>query len=287
MAGSFRNGARHEKIGSPLLSERSDVARQSVKPWFIADVWGTSSMAVLNHYIFVYDLNLRMLWSSNGTDVLSHLRASLTYLLDNNVSWKQLAPRRRDMNFVLGCTLAEEAENLEGVFYSRMPIGGHPNVFAIDMSPKARPLVVFHRLDEDMKVRLPIAIPALSQTSPDHQADRHLAADSLRTQVQQFLKVDNAVLKTKLSVSLPVCRGDYLTSGLVAAMAMALYLQSLPKNAAKSKLDPNYTNFPGDTRLIAESLYYGFSILSTDIRDVHAMARLVSVAAVDPANLPT
>lgn len=231
------------------------------------------------HEFSVYDLKLQILFSGKECDILKSLPRESTYLVDNNVSWKKLAAAYPNLNFVLGCTVSEEAENLQGVLFSNFPHGGYSNVFTLDLVPKRRETVVFHRLDTFyQKACLSGPIPALSQDSAEHFADRVLAANSLRQHLDQFLDRDPMVLQRAITDDLSNCSGNFSIAGNVAGMVTARFLQSLSPQLRAQKLDPAYLNLPGDTRLIAEALFFGFAILSHDERDVHAMAKMAKVS---------
>ena len=67
-------------------------------------------------------------------------------------------------------------------------------------------------------------------------------------------------------------------------LATTLMVQGLSAARRRAKLDPSYVQFPGDTRLIAESLFYGFPILSNDVRDVHTLGGIVGVSVTTEAD---
>jgi hypothetical protein len=140
--------------------------------------------AILRHDFFVYDGALSFCWSPSGENVLERLRCSRTYLVDNNVSWKPLAQSHPNVNFVLGCTMAEEANDLHGVLFSRMPSGGYANAFVVTLTVTDQVRVVFNRLDERYQDAVfARAIPTLEHTPSEHRARQVLAAESLRYQL--------------------------------------------------------------------------------------------------------
>jgi hypothetical protein len=84
-------------------------------------------------------------------------------------------------------------------------------------------------------------------------------------------------LQGRLSEMLNKCLNDYFVSADAAIVIMARYLKGCTGQIRARKLDPNYLNLPGDSRLIAEALYFGFAILSNDVGDVHAMAAMAGL----------
>jgi hypothetical protein len=241
--------------------------------------------ALLNHDFYTYHLNLRFKWSPAGVDILPRLRGTKTYIVDNNISWKQLAAVHPDVNFVLGCTVSEEAENLDGVLFSKLPPNGYLNVYSLDLFPNID-TIVFNRVDANYRNAVfERSIPTLSNTTPEYRADQVLASVALRSEICQSLCRNPEDLKRELESSLPNCLGSYEQAYHAAVMCTALYFHSISLTLRKNKLDPNYIQLPGDTRLIAEALLFGFSILSNDQRDVHAMGKISGISVLKETDI--
>jgi hypothetical protein len=239
--------------------------------------------ALQTHEFYVYDLNLGFKWSTTGENLILRLRSTPTYLVDNNISWKKRALAHPEVNFIVGCTLCEEAENLEAVLFSKLPAHGYPNVFAVDRIPQARELHVFHRIDENYKkARFDGAIPLLSRTSAEHRADRVLAAALIRIQIESYLGVAPEELRRILAVHVAQCPGNLEHAGMAAVIATALYFQQLSADRLRTKIGK--LHLPGDSRLIAEALLYGCGVLSDD-KDVRTMARIAGVTVICDGDL--
>lgn len=238
--------------------------------------------ALRKHDFAVYDLGLRL---RGGTrrDILRELRDGNSYLVDNNVAWKRLAAAYPTVNFVIGCTVSEEAENLEGTLFKRTPAEGYPNVFIAEIHATMG-RVTFNRLDQHYQHAVfRQAIPTLQDAPQEHRAFQNEAAASHRRLVMANLSRTVDDLKAELAVRVLRSRSSFEDSAFAAAIATSLYLHSMPTARRATYLDPAYLNFPGDTRIVAEALYYGFGVISKDEKDVHTLSRLVEVPALTEA----
>jgi len=241
----------------------------------------TPANALLSHEFYVYDLNLRLQLGWENTDLLAVLRQRRTFIIDNNIPWKQIAAAHLDKSFVIGRTQSEEAENLEGMYFSAMPQGGYRNVYALDIAERRRPQIVFHRIDSSFR-RACFArpIPPLSRNSSHHQMARLSAAAAFRTQLEPLLVTPSEMLRQLLDRHLEHALGNIEDAGLAAVVVAALHLNSLTEARRRIKLLPTNLNLPGDSRLIAEALFLGFGIISDDVADVHTMGHLTGVVIV-------
>lgn len=230
------------------------------------------------HEYYVYRPNLTFLAGFRGIDILERLRATETFIVDNNLPWKRVAAIHTMKNFVLGCTISEEAENLQGMLFTDMPSNGYSNVYSVKAIYGPKPGVLFDRIEPSYAACFAKAIPPLSSTSPEHQQARQLAAASFRTHLAPFLAQGEEQLQGRLSEILKKCLNDYFVSAEAAVVITARHLKGCNERIRARKLDPCYLNLPGDSRLIAEALYYGFSILSNDVGDVHAMAAMAGIS---------
>ena len=60
-----------------------------------------------------------------------------------------------------------------------------------------------------------------------------------------------------------------------------IHLKWLSVATQRTKLDSNYLQLPGDSRLIAEALSLGCAVISNDELDVHATGGLAGVRVTD------
>jgi len=234
--------------------------------------------ALHDHEFYVYNLELEYLAGFCGVNILDRLQASETFLVDTNASWKPLAQCRADLNFVLGCTIKEEADNIQGVLFSDMPDQGFSNAFSVTTNQGNGQGVVFNRIEPNFRACFSREIPRLPNTSAEHRAAQILAATSFRQHLSPYLDFNSEQLHGRLNQLSCRCLANYFNSGETAVIATAIYLQSCSQALRARKLDPGYLNFPGDSRLIAEALYFGFSIFSEDVRDVHELATILGIA---------
>lgn len=86
-----------------------------------------------------------------------------------------------------------------------------------------------------------------------------------------------------LDAALPQCQNNYHLTGHVAALVMACYILSEPREASRL-LKANYLNQRGDPMIIAEALLYGFPIVSED-GDVAWMRKRAGVEVTTRAKL--
>lgn len=240
--------------------------------------------ALLQHDFSVYDGELNFKGSPSGRDILRDLRRSRTYLVDNNISWKALAQDHQDVNFVIGATVSEEANDLQGVLFSRMPTGGYANAFSVDLNVIGTPRVAFNRLDERYQAAVfARPIPTLENTPPEHRSQQQHAAASLRFQLVERLPRANEDLRQELRTHAARSQSSFFDAAATAMLGTVLMLKTLSTSRLRRKLDPTDVQLPGDTRLISEALFYGFPILSNDVRDVHTLGQIVGISVTTEA----
>lgn len=241
--------------------------------------------SLTKHEFYIYDLELNLRGGNGAGDLLARLRATKTYLVDTNSSPKRLAGLFPQLNFVIGATHCEEAENLDGVLFSNIPPEGFPNLFVTEISPTPKPHIGFHRVSPHYRAVLN-QIPPLSKNSAQHQKDRESAAAAFRRRVDQHLSRSPATIQSLLNAILPSCLNNYTLSARAAELLLAAYVQQSRAADAARLLRPNYLNLRGDPMLIAEALLYGFSIVSED-SDVQWMAKRAGVELATPSELAT
>jgi hypothetical protein len=234
-----------------------------------------------DHEFYVYALDgLAFMGPPPRRDILATLRQSKTYLVDNNVSWRNLATNNPAFIFVLSGTFAEEVDNLQGALFKNIPLGGFPNVFSVVTNPEDKKYVIFNRIEPNHVATLIEAIPTLAADSPEHHANRVRAAAAFRQHIGLFLSLGGDALRSKLSSLLPRAPSNYEAAGEAAVVATTLFLQKCAESTRSRMLDPGYLNFPGDTRLIAEALFFSFSVISDDVNHVHAIGAIAGVHVV-------
>ena len=202
--------------------------------------------------------------------------------MDTNSGAKRLAADFPQINFVIGATHCEETENLEGVLFKRIPPEGFPNLFVTEITAVPSPHIGFHRVSPAYRAVLK-PIPTLTDNSPEHRQDLQRMAGSFRRELDKHLKHPLGAVNLLLDAALPQCRNNYHLTGHVAALVMACYILSKPREASRL-LKANYLNQRGDPMIIAEALLYGFSIVSED-GDVAWMGRRAGVEVTTRAKL--
>lgn len=242
----------------------------------------TTAPTLRDHEFYIYDLNLNLLRGNGDGNLIDRLRATKTFLVDTNSGPKRLATEFPQFNFVIGATHCEEIENLEGVLFKKVPPDGFPNLYVTEITAVPSLQIGFHRVSPAYRAVLK-PIPTLSNNSPEHRRDLERAAASFRGQLEKHLKRPLMAINLLLDAALPQCRNNYHLTGHVAALVMACYILSEPREAARL-LKATYLNQRGDPMIIAEAFLYGFSIVSED-GDVAWMAKRAGVEVTTHAKL--
>lgn len=230
-----------------------------------------------NHVFSVYGYDLKFRGSPSNINLLATLDPSVTYLVDNNVSIRRLVVAHPAKNFVIGTTVHEEAENLNGVLFNDVVTSDVKNAFWIEVRGEPTECIVIHRIDGGMRECFPGGFPKLSEREPSHIGKRYELLAGFRNRLFEYLHVNDAELIHKFGRLRASCIGDRSIAMQAAMIITAIHVKSLPESKQRKKLDPDYLNFPGDTRIICEALMFGFKIVSTDESDVHTMGRLAGL----------
>ena len=240
--------------------------------------------ALKNHDFAIYDLHLRFRGGSKGNDLLQEITSSEAYVVDNNVAWKRLASAYPSTVFVLGTTIAGEADNLHGVLFNRGSDTEFRNVFALGLEGVG---LVIHRLDESFIACFKGPLPRLEEMSEAEIATFNCPAkrDQLARQVRAHMERGLSALDTEIEVILPDCRFNFHKSCRAAELVYGRFRLSLGKSESQKeerKFVQNHPNLFGDTRLIQEALMLGVGIITCDFRDVMKMAAIARVTAKRP-----
>lgn len=227
--------------------------------------------------VAVYDFRLNFLAGTHGRDHLSVFPDGRTYLVGDNSPLKPLARARVSDVFVIGATLAGEANDLHGVIFSDIPPGGWPNVFSLETN-WAKERVEIRRLTSGYRQFLRHAIPTLGGGNTAFTEERSRTAELFRSRIALHDSAQSTALQEQLAGLLPSCRRSWPRSIEAAELAYVLHRRRLPTLKAARKFAA--TNVAGDSRLIAEALFTGFAIVSADETDVHAMAALTGLKVV-------
>lgn len=234
--------------------------------------------ALWDHEFYIYNADLMLLRGNGHGNVLVRLVEEKTYIVDNNSNPKALADQFPQFHFIIGASLSEEAENLDGVLFSKIPPGGFPNLFVLDVTNNPPPLSIHvHRVSPALRAVFN-EIPPLSQDSPENRKSREDKAASFEKQLKPLRNRSLASINSEVDALLPCCRGNWQKSSSAAELLMACYLLSSKPADRERLIRKGYFNLRGDSTILFESLLFGFSIVSED-KDVQWMAKRAGLEA--------
>lgn len=233
------------------------------------------------HSVCFYDYFGHLQFSSNGEDLLQVLMSTRRVVVDTNSEWKTKSLNNPCTSFILGHTIATEADNLDGVLFNEKVSDGRTNVFVFGVEPfKGRPQLGIHRLDLGFNRTLKRPIPSLSDcTSADISKwnDPHKRA-VLAARIASIEQQPEHQIRQTLQSVRHACKGRFAESCNAAEMAFALLLLwAKSKNGRLIRLlEVNNPNIFNDAALIRDGLFFDAEIASND-KHLKQMAAFCSI----------
>ena len=206
-----------------------------------------------------------------GEDLFQVIMGMDRVVIDSCAEWKQRSLREPERAFILGRTIDNEADNLEGVFFNKEIKGGRRNVFLLNATPfNGLAVISIDRLDTHFKAIFRGTLPRLGEMSPtertkwnDPAKRRHLR-DSV---AQTVATLSSEILRARIKATVPQAFKNFVVSCNIAEWAYSLLIQetSHRDKTELTKFNNNHERLFGDTQLIQEALLLKASILSDNI----------------------
>lgn len=215
--------------------------------------------------------------NSYGEDLFNVISDMDRVIVDNCAEWKHQSLKEPNKAFILGRTINNEADNLEGVFFNKKVEGRRKNVFLFAARPfNGFPIIEIRRLDSHFKSTIQRPLPALDEMTPEEQAHWNDPTKrlQLRDKIAEIVAIfPSDLLRTKIKESVPLAFKNYPLSCQIAEWAYALMLQEIgdKDKEERGKFLNNDKNLFGDTNLIQEALFFKAGILSKNTQHICPM----------------
>ncbi len=215
--------------------------------------------------LYDFDMNPR---HSGGEDLFEVICSGERFVVDSNCEWKDRALNEPKVAFILGRTLGNERDNLQGELFNDKVRDGRRNVFIFTGDELGIGKLVVHRLDIGFRALLKEEIPWLSgpdATDPSRWNCPQKRLELIQ-QIDRLMKLSIEELRRDVTAGAPACFGRYALSCSIAEKCYALILLEGGRGVAKEKqkLRDNHENSFGDTTLIRDALLFRAAILTED-----------------------